>query len=825
MIIQRSKAMYLSNKQHSQLRTLVMNFEIPYRAFVAMEILKKYPTDIEFENAIVSKSSLSNVYASFSAFSSEFGKIKANAKYIYSLLKNVKNSIGQSVQKDEINIPFISQINILVLIFNELYQTYINRFFNTYSFWEKAGKFHYVRNKLAHPGCKTLEKTDLDLAVEFVDISNNFLRKNYESYYWLESAENIEKQATALSTSSFSIPIEINNFCEMPFSESKLVCREREIEELKKFVYGKKGVLRKKTSYCLFGYGGVGKTALVLETIKNIVRDVIDETTINSYSPSFILFFSAKKLELNVSSASGTIEQLEIKNSFFDFETLKKSIFSYLKIESFHNFDKAGLIIIDNYETLSQEERNKIREFIEYESPSQIQYIVTSRNEERFDERTCLSGFNDKESGKVFILEYLTENDINLQLSQKDIENLLDITKGNTLVLVLSIKRLEQKFDTILGLKADLTRVATVNKIGNELKTLPANGYEIISEYMFKNTFEELEKVFIDSSVTIYALLKILAVYPGDCVDIYTLSMLSKRSYQEIEPIMTMLCKYLIVEKKNNEYGLNEFAEKYIIFRFLPDKESYLSLSNEIENSTRQIKTELRNLQEQIENNTGLRHIILDWAIITEGDRIAAAKAYRLYGETRTDCRKGKFFVELAYEHIKQTFQEIERSTMHPYVKYQKARILRMLNDSNVLKEDLTAEIKNAYQECIWIIKTNTMYSAIRKTKTYASILWLFGMQLQVLNEDRFEVAKYLEESFETFNDLNIRDEEFYQCVSYMGRNYLEIYKETHAVTYLRQARKMSDILFNERHKYNSKVRGFASGLRNELKQYIPTLR
>lgn len=111
--------MYLSNKQHSQLRTLVMNFEIPYRAFVAMEILKKYPTDIEFENAIVSKSSLSSVYASFSTFSSEFGKIKANAKYIYSLLKNVKNSIGQSVQKDEINIPFISQINIFET-FNDL---------------------------------------------------------------------------------------------------------------------------------------------------------------------------------------------------------------------------------------------------------------------------------------------------------------------------------------------------------------------------------------------------------------------------------------------------------------------------------------------------------------------------------------------------------------------------------------------------------------------------------------------------------------------------------------------------------------------------------
>lgn len=347
----------------------------------------------------------------------------------------------------------------------------------------------------------------------------------------------------------------------------------------------------------------------------------------------------------------------------------------------------------------------------------------------------------------------------------------------------------------------------------------------MISEYMFKNTFEEVEKVFAEFSSTMYTLLKVLAVYPGKYVDIYTLSLLSKRPYQEIEPIMTMLCRYLIVEKKHNEYGLNEFAEKYIIFRFLPDKESYLSLSNEIESSTRQIKNELLNLQEQIKSNPGLKQIISDWSIITEGDRIAAAKAYKLHGETRMDCRKGAFFVGVAYENITKVFKEIERSTMHPYVKYQKARILRMLSDSGFLKDDLTGEIIKAYQECIWIIKTNVLYSAIRKTKTYASILWLFGMQLQASKENKLEISRYFEESYEVFNALKIRDAEFYQCVSRMGRNYLEIYKETKIVAYLRQARRMSDLLYEERHCYDKTVRSHATSLRNELRQYMPNLR
>lgn len=824
--------MYLSQKQHSQLRTVVMNFEVPYRAFVAMEIMNNYPTVLDFENALATKTDLSSKYASYSSFAGEFGKIKSNAKHIFGLLSNVRNSIGKPVQEEEINVPFVSQINTLVLIFSELFQTYINRFFNVYSFWEKAGKFHYVRNKLTHPGCKTLEKHDMDLALEFIDISNVFLKNNHDSCFWLESSENIEKQSNALATSSFSIPIDIANFEEMPFSENKLVCRDKEIEDIKTFVYGKKGALRKKSSFCLFGYGGVGKTVLVLETVKSIVRDLIDDTTLNSYSPSFILFFSAKKEELTISMTSGAIEQVEIKNTFADFESLKSSIFKYLQINDFENFNRTGLILIDNFETLPEEERNKIREFVEYSSPAQIQYIITSRNEEMFSERMCLNGFNDKESCTTFISDYLSENDLDLQLSQSEMESLLDITKGNTLVLVLSIKRLAQRFDTIAGLTADLTRTATIGKIGKELQRLPANGYEIISEYMFKNTFEELEKVFSEDAPTIYSLLKILAVYPGEYVDVYTLSMLSKLSYQKIEPIISMLCRYLIVEKKNNAYRLNEFAEKYIIFRFLPDQESYLNLSSEIESSIRRIKIELHNLQDQIAGNSAFKKVLSEWAIITEGDSIAAAKAVKLYNEVKVDCRKGKFFVETAYDHVTQTFDEIERSTTHPYVKYQKAVILKRLNDSGFLQVNLAEEIKNAYLECIWMIKTNVMYSGIRKTKTYASILWLFGLSLQNLSGDKLEIVRYLEESYETFNELKIRDDEFYQCVSYLGRNYLEIYKESksdnkesNAVVYLRKARRMSDILYDERHNYGSKVRGFATTLRNELKTYMPTLR
>lgn len=73
-------------------------------------------------------------------------------------------------------------------------------------------------------------------------------------------------------------------------------------------------------------------------------------------------------------------------------------------------------------------------------------------------------------------------------------EQLLESTKGNTLVLVLSLRRLSRKIATIEGITSDLSALPTVSNIVNEFSTIPLNGYDIISEFMFKNTFDELEK-------------------------------------------------------------------------------------------------------------------------------------------------------------------------------------------------------------------------------------------------------------------------------------------------------------------------------------------
>ena len=86
--------------------------------------------------------------------------------------------------------------------------------------------------------------------------------------------------------------------------------------ELKKYICGNPGYLRKQQSGCVFGYGGVGKTALVLEVVKSIVQDIWDQCSLNEYEPEYIFFFSAKTSKLDISSTNGKFIEQTIRRHF-----------------------------------------------------------------------------------------------------------------------------------------------------------------------------------------------------------------------------------------------------------------------------------------------------------------------------------------------------------------------------------------------------------------------------------------------------------------------------------------------------------------------------
>ena len=390
--------MYLSIKQHDQFRTLLMGFEIPFRGYIADVLMTHYSSANDLETALLAKN------ASLTPADPFFLRDVLPNSVKHSKIEKMYNTFSTASLTTEIvavdqDMPMVGALNIITFAltgnFNDLYSL-----FTDYStFCDLAEKYRYARNKIDHPGCRTLEDNHLVPVLSFVKDICSFLD---DKYFIQKTKEQIFSEITILQNRSTVIPISKHNLNETPYADSQIVCRDNEIAELKSFIYGNPGDLRKQHSRCIFGYGGVGKTALVVETIKQILQDIIDNKTTNDYKPEYIFFFSAKKRKLQVSDATGRIIEKEIPSHFETADELIALIHEALSLETFKGYHDEGLIIVDNLEAVSIDDRRKIKHFIEAQTPPEMQFLLTSRNSEEYESNTRLCGF-ESEDGKTFV--------------------------------------------------------------------------------------------------------------------------------------------------------------------------------------------------------------------------------------------------------------------------------------------------------------------------------------------------------------------------------------------------------------------------------------
>lgn len=817
-VVKGGRDMYLTLKQHDLFRTLLMGFEIPYRAYIAHQIIANFPDVNAFETELQTKMQmLSPSDPVFLRQTLPNACSHSQVEKMYQAFVTANLNRNNSIISLDQDVPMVGGLNIVTFSFIGVFSSLYSIVGSYVDFCLLAEKYRYARNKLDHPGCKTLEESDLVPVLSFVKDICVFLD---DMYFSQKSKNDILQEIEVLKNRKSNIPVEINNFFDMPFGESRMVCRENEVSILKQFVYGNQNDLRKKHSCCIFGYGGVGKTALALEVLKEIVQDIQDNNTAFEYAPKYILFFSAKKQRLDISSTSGRIFEKSMYQHFSNASELRQLILTSLKISELRGFHDEGLIIVDNLESLLEEEREEIKQFIEVQTPMEMQFIITSRNSEEYEQNIKLGGF-EKESGILFIQRYIQENGLDIELNPSEIEELLTLSTGNTLVLVLCLRRLSQRLSDISGLASDFSSNFAWSNIRKNLQRFPGNAYEVVSEFMFKDTFEELEKVFAKDIQLFYKVLKIFAIYHKDGIDLNTICILAKEGYPKVEAVSDILCNYLILEKNHEQYRLNKFAEKYIINRFMPDATTYEELSSIVQQRERQVRSALNKLDTDIKSRPELANIMRDWYIVSDSDKIEAATMYHLYGEANRECSTDSFLkAEAILEKVIEESKEAENVTVHPYIKYQKARILQLIDRSKILSEVHTEEIMDAFQTAIFVIKTVEQFSMIQQTKSYASLLWLYGQYLS--DNNRLEGAiRYLEESKETFEKLRIKDQEFYQCVSKLGMVYLNHYlaDRPNNLKYLRMARQISMELQNSYNKLG-KTRVFANQLKQELQKY-----
>ena len=203
-----------------------------------------------------------------------------------------------------------------------------------------------------------------------------------------------------------------------------------------------------------------------------------------------------KKRKLQVSDATGRIIEKEIPSHFETADELIALIHEALSLETFKGYHDEGLIIVDNLEAVSIDDRRKIKHFIEAQTPPEMQFLLTSRNSEEYESNTRLCGF-ESEDGKTFVHSYIEENALDVRLEDSEINELLDIAKGNTLVLALSLRRISQKLIDMSGLRADFSCANVWKGIRKNMAVLPPNAYESISDFMFKDTLRDKSSLFL----------------------------------------------------------------------------------------------------------------------------------------------------------------------------------------------------------------------------------------------------------------------------------------------------------------------------------------
>ena len=327
--------MYLTIRQHDMFRTLLMGFEIPLRAYIAEIVTMKYTSDTSFETIMMKKHNLlSHTSPAFLRDVLDNAIRKNTLKRTYQKFVTAKTSVDEIVTED-IEIPMVGALNLVTFALTEDFKDLYSLFNDYNTYCDLAEKYRYSRNKLDHPGCRTLEDSHLIPVLSFVKDICLFLE---DRFFLQKKREQIIAEVTALQQRRTIIPIEYHNFSDMPYGESRVVCRDVELERIKSFIYGKPEDLRKQHSCCIYGYGGVGKTALVLETLKQIVRDILDSTTINEYTPKYMLFFSAKKRKLALSDETGKFIEQQMKWNFESVDQLIDLIHTTLGRADFRGY-------------------------------------------------------------------------------------------------------------------------------------------------------------------------------------------------------------------------------------------------------------------------------------------------------------------------------------------------------------------------------------------------------------------------------------------------------------------------------------------------------
>lgn len=759
--------MYISIEQSQELDRIVKSTEVALRSFVSDTLIKNYSDATSFKLALKSIS-ISDKLIYSKRFDAKLKNFTSKHKEIFQLICDCKTALdSQSYNND---VPYISEIIDLLLIFFNAHfsdKDIVKEFSSIEEFHYCCTLYHKLRNNLSHPASHPTTTLDANKVVYFIE---NLLAALDQKYFWYATRENIGNNIQRYNGITLGTLPRHHNLNFASSTHKRLLCRETIIKNMYESLLGDDIRQRLAGSIVLYGYGGVGKTAITTEFLYRLLRDKRDG---KHPDIEYLLFFSSKDEYLKENKTTGELYIDTAKPEFSTLADLKTLICKCLgvhDISSISDYPGRGIIAIDNIENIDGDEKLKILDFIK-SLPRTVQFIVTSRGEEACEEKIHIEEFSNNDTGVKFVEEIIESEGFNLEVSKSTAEQVINATKGNALIIVQTLNIIDRG-------------VSTFDEITRSLESMRSKNSEMIANFMYKNTFDDALKHLSSKGYPVNEIMQVISLY-DERIELYSISKLAKLEIADAERICNYLLERLVLKKSGEYYELNEFAKRFVFIKLLPDRIELNKVRDKIKKHKERMKLKLAELENTLNANSALHRNVNEWQPKNYIDKIVIAELFSLYGDAikcvgRNDKR--------AYEKYLKEFDEHSFITNHPYVPLQKARLLKEgmfkfhRGDNGILQE-----VERLYEEAVESIEYDYRY--LIGSIAHASLLMLFGIFLCQHLKEHSRAIRFLEDA-KKFHGGNKGKGWFIVC-NYLSSSYEKMYSQTKDNAYKDLLRKL----------------------------------
>ncbi|WP_379969122.1 NB-ARC domain-containing protein [Ectobacillus sp. sgz5001026] len=420
---------------------------------------------------------------------------------------------------------------------------------------DRLEKITPIRNRVMHS--RPLEFTDFPTVATFMETL-----EETQLIDWI-SSKDIRNKIKADPSSIFGIKIPefvdafdekvLNNLPASEFDDTGFVGRDKDLDAIKKKILGNYPVIS------IIGDGGVGKTALTLKCLYELIDDPIQPF-------EAVIWISLKTKTLNngefiniKNTITSTFELYkEIKNVLIgdNIEILDNNMVTNEILEYMKEFKT--LLVLDNLESINSE---SIREFL-FEIPSGSKILTTSRiGIGEFEARHVLEGFNKKE--RVYYLRRLAQNyklkDV-LKMNEEELNDICEKLHSNPLAIKWFVANLMK---------------------GEPIQSILSNTQDLTS-YCMSNVYDKL-------SPNAKTVLETLLIYNKDCSDAELAYLLELDSILHRKALNELMATNMIRMKtisnngeRKSVFSITDFAKEYLHQHCRPSNSSFKNVNKRI---------------------------------------------------------------------------------------------------------------------------------------------------------------------------------------------------------------------------------------------------